>query len=1243
MSKALWVVAAIATLVGVGFALDAARTRIATDTGPAAGSIPHSERIIAAGTARIAEESRRGVPMPDLESAPLAHGVDAPSLEPEKAVPDDPPEGYAFVHHHGEMAKARMDSEPVAKQLDDIGPDWLQSPDAIAGLTHQATAAGRDWSFGWIRLSAGVTIADLARDIDGTGAEILGNSGRMIRARLPADPSSLEAITSLDAVDMIGATPPESKLASFDDGSILRDPDGMTPVYVTLMADDADGRWRKAMEGLGAVVGGYDPALRVYRANVRDDVMQALAAADFVLAIEPIPIVEVAHDTAVPAMGADALRAYDGSPGVYSGTAGSSVPVAVMDTGLNINHLDIASHRDSICGANFAYNSGWYGPDGPLVEDEDLWIDSFGHGTHVTGTMAGNGFVDRRFAGMAPGVRHIRFAKVLDTYGGGFGDSIRAGMDFLAVESGCSEAGRMSAQVKPLIVNMSLSASARVFEGRDVGARKLDSTVWSNRQLYVVSQSNEGISGFSNYGAAKNSLAVGAILDDGTLAWFSSHGPTADGRLAPNVVGAGVRVYSAQGDGSRGAYRPSNGTSMSSPAVAGVAALLMDAVPAHREQPALARARLMASAVRPDPWLADGAGFPADNSAGPGPLQDRFGMGKVSARTAALDRDRPDGWTSGSAAAELEDGEYAYHDIEVPAGASRLDLVMTWDEAPADAVASTVLNDLDLWLDRDGDCATEACGEHSSRSRVDNVEWVIVRNPEPGTYRAKVLAHRVYTEAPRAALAWTVIRGASTPTLTVEADRVRIEGDGEHELTLTLKSDAYVAAGTRLHIDCRTDGASNCNELVTVESATLSREDGVEVNLAEETQSPVPSGYHWSSRPINLGASIPIGEVAVGDERQVTLRVTMNGASGNGGARLLFTASAWNGSAGSVAVGLGPGSLPELTKPANDDFAAASVIADEEGSVALDLLHATPEPGEAAFDSRRGRPAGTLWYTWTAPSDGTFRFKVPALAADYVDRDGVVRYDRVQVFQGDRVAALREVAASLWQADFFAERGQTYRIRIASSSRGAAMDLGWSPGGRPANDDFAQCRHPGWGVGRRGTAAASERRCRPASRSANAAATTWYRWTAPSDGAWLFVVPHPKQCLRSKATACRSCGSFPKGRAPTPILWLAGAGSIALRLPRPVAVPARARTSFPGIPRRHARATTGSRTLSRSGTVPRRNRLSTSTADRPLNRTNPPKPASGRSGGGGMHRRTAFIRGASRMSGRWCRAIRSCA
>ena len=263
-------------------------------------------------------------------------------------------------------------------------------------------------------------------------------------------------------------------------------------------------------------------------------------------------------------------------------------------------------------------------------------------------------------------------------------------------------------------------------------------------------QANSGESGFSNFGAAKNSLAVGAVLDSGELASFSSHGPTADGRLKPQVTGVGVNVNSARGQGSKEGYLQFSGTSMASPAVAGVSALLMDAVPAHRRQPALTRARLMASAIKPDVWLADPAAFPLDNSEGPGALQAQYGLGNVSARTSVLARNEADGWVGGSAISELNEDEYAYTDIVIPGNASRLDLVMTWDDPPTDTIGSAVLNDLDLWLDQDADCEEAACGERSSRSRRDNVEWIIVRNPTPGTYSGQGgFPERLWTEAPK--------------------------------------------------------------------------------------------------------------------------------------------------------------------------------------------------------------------------------------------------------------------------------------------------------------------------------------------------------------------------------------------------------------------------------------------------------------------------------------------------------------
>ena len=1054
---------------------------------------------IRAGIARIEAESRGAVQEPQIQAPPRTVEV-LPAAEGsvEDTLPS-PPDGYSFVSYHGEMPRARIAVEiDTGDELSRPGPDWLGVADSIDALVAQAAAAGRDWSFGWIRLAEDARPNDVVGPLSDLGATALGSSGKLLRAHLPGDPALLQEIAALPEVDGLGAVPPEVKLPEdFAREVSEAPPQEQVPVFITLMADDADGRWRQALEDLGAVVGRFDPDVRAYTANVTYAELEAIAAADYVLAVEPVGIVRPAHDTSVPAMGADALRTYDGSPGIFSGMGGASVPIGVMDTGLNINHLDIASNRESVCGANFAWNSGWFGPDGPLRESEDLWIDENGHGTHVTGTIAGNGHVQPRFAGMAPAVRHIRFAKVLDSSGSGFGDSIPRGMDFLAGATGCADEGRSSAPVKPLIVNMSLSRRSRTFAGRGTYARKLDSIVWGHRQLYVVSQANAGISGFSNYGAAKNSLSVGAALDSGDIAAFSSHGPTADGRLAPQVVATGVRIHSARGGGSRGEYVAYNGTSMASPTVAGVAALLMDAVPEHQEHPALARARLMAGAIRPDVWVDDVDAFPSTNTGGPGPLQAQYGLGKVSARTSVLNRDETGGWIGGGAVSELQQGEYAYRDIEVPAGASRLDLVMTWDEPPADTIASTVLNDLDLWLDRDGDCGEEPCGEQVSASRVDNVEWIILRNPQPGTYRAKVVARRVYTAPPRAALAWTVIRGASTPNLRVETDRTLLVGEGEQELTVTVTADGYVAAGSRLHLDCRDAGEAFGCEQIRIHSMEVSREDGVSVDLSDDVDSPIP-----------LGSSIPLGEIAAGETQEVGFVISSPGESDP--IRLYFTASAWNAKGASVSVEVGSdgtGQSETAQRPAHDDFAAAAVITGEQGSHRLDLLLATPEPGEPLFTPQDGRPAGSVWYRWTAPANGPVRFEVsrPGGGAG-------ARNDRVDIFRGDRISVLERVASDLSGAMFFAEKGQHYRVRVSNFQRATALNLQWSQASRPVNDDFAQATLlEGTGGNVDGTSRGAT--LEPGEWFGSAAGTTWYRWTAPNDGRWRFATVYPSRAL----------------------------------------------------------------------------------------------------------------------------------
>ena len=1083
---------------------------------------PQSPTTIAERQATIErtlpDPARGGTVAPDAggaaDIAAQAPPLRTPRLDADPDRLPTPPEGYSFASAPTAMTQGAYRPPPSkdAPPNDDLA--WLHTDASATPPTSFARAAEqarRDWVFGWVQLAPGANASGASKALKPLHVDVLAESGRLLRAKLPANERNLAAALALDAVSGIGVLPAERKTPAGLAARLRNAPLQQAPVLITLMEDDADGRWRSALQERGAVVGRFDADLRAYAASVDAAILDALVEADFVLAVEPVRRFQAAHDTAVPAMGADAVRFHANAPGRFRGTTGASTPIGVMDTGLNTNHLDIATHRRSICGANFVEVEG-----AQRSEDADLWVDEDGHGTHVTGTIAGNGFAEPRYAGMAPGVAHIRFAKVLSRYGFGFSDGILRGMDFLAVPSACGALSggarggtpRMEGEsqaVKPLIVNVSLAASSRWWQGRTSDQRKLDAVVWAHRQLYVVAQSNENIHGFSDFGAAKNSLSVGAIHDSGELAGFSSWGPTFDGRLAPQVVATGVDVYSARGNGRRGGYVNYDGTSMASPSVAGVAALLMDAVPRYREQPALTRAQLMASAIKPDAWLDAPAAFPSTNSGGPGVLQQQYGLGKASARTSVLQRRRGDGWTNGAAVLTLRNGGYGFRDIVVPEAASRLDIVLAWDEPPADTIGSTVLNDLDLWLDEGGDCAQPACGEHASTSRRDNVEWIIVKNPAPGTYRARVVPHRVYTAAPRAGLAWTVVRGASTPSLRLAADEVRSIGERRYRVAVTLSVDAYVAAGVQIvdeacrHRDGAVAGAPNNSCSPTSRVSLVAAEDGVEYSPSRLASPTTSVGSAW------------LGEVGVGERQRVEYEVDMSGTPS--AARLYFTASAWNASPAMASVPIpahadlaDPGQPPpEAASPANDDFAAAETLRGATGSLESDLLAATFEPGEPLPTTAQGRrPSGSVWYRWRAPTTGAAHFR-----ASPPPNSGMWgSFFQVDALQGRResgFAGLTQLASRERGASFFAEEGQTYWIRVSHgpSNSSAPFVLRWSQD-RPANDDFtaaARLRGAEGEAAGHNFGATLERH----EQFGDLAATVWYRWTAPEDGDWLFA------------------------------------------------------------------------------------------------------------------------------------------
>jgi len=115
----------------------------------------------------------------------------------------------------------------------------------------------------------------------------------------------------------------------------------------------------------------------------------------------------------------------------------------------------------------------------------------------------------------------------------------------------------------------------------------------ANGVVCVTAAGNEGTSGIIAPADAFGVITVGAVDNTGNLAYFSSHGPTADGRIKPEVLAQGVNTHCA-GTSSSSSYTEADGTSLSTPLVGGAAAVLLSANPTWT--PGMVREALMMTA-----------------------------------------------------------------------------------------------------------------------------------------------------------------------------------------------------------------------------------------------------------------------------------------------------------------------------------------------------------------------------------------------------------------------------------------------------------------------------------------------------------------------------------------------------------------------------------------------------------------------------------------------------------------------
>lgn len=1014
--------------------------------------------------------------------------------------------GYELTTFHGEMNKVALPHQQDLSRYRKPLHDWITTEiDELSIPKKLAMDSSRDWFFGWIQISPEAMNHDLNTVITVQDFELIAGYTTLRRAKLPRDSQRLATILNHELIVGIGIQPINGKA----DGEVqesIETPTTTTSidVFITLMDTQNVQEWQRQLAEFGTDIHSWDASIRVITATVSTEKLAIITSLDFVQAIEKVNMIEASLDSATAGAGADSFRTYTGFSGLFDGQLGQDITIAVMDTGLNLNHDDISTHRTSICGESFIYSNG-------ETDLEDLWIDYRGHGSHVTGIFAGNGYSNSSLAGVAPGVQHIRFAKVLDKQtGSGPTTGIVRAIDYFAKTVSCEWEGNEITQTRPSVINLSLAVNSHD-TGNFVSARKVDWAVWSHRQLYVVSQGNLSNIAYSEIASSKNSFSVGNATDMSLPNLGSSWGPTADGRMIPNVTSIGTNIYSAVGDGSRNDYVSRSGTSMSTPLVAGVATLLLHAIPEFRDEPHLARAQLMASAIRPATLLTSYDMLPSTNTDGAGDFTLQHGLGPVSARTTILQNESL-GWTSGSAISEITDDEYAYIEIEVVENTSRLDIVLTWDEPANDNVDQAVISDIDLYLGPNEDCDPIVCGEYSSTSRVDNVEYLIIENPTVGTHRISVIPNNIFQHQPRVAVAWKALLNSNTPTLDIKTndDVVDAKNVKRPTLDLSVELDSYVALGTTIYFSCRAEELANCDYWYDDEAwwqpgSEIRREDGTVQDLAG-----------WSIRDPLL-----LGELAGGEIQDISLVFPPSAGLGNHQLYMLVSSMNADSDVVGVNVNVDDSTLPSIVSHSdNDSFADAMALEGNSGQIDVELAAASREPVEwtldgavalqmytlvglpiwgGLYDSVQGyRTPRSTWYTIQSEEPSRISLSISNTVADI---HSVLMY----VMKPGPMSFLDHTITSATFGDnleFFVEANQTYYLWLVSYNRmfPPIFTLSWQKfDAIPSNDNFADREVIS---GESGEVAGNNvfATTEPGEPGAyTALASTWYDWTAPSD------------------------------------------------------------------------------------------------------------------------------------------------
>ncbi|MBI2401538.1 MAG: S8 family serine peptidase [Gemmatimonadetes bacterium] len=252
---------------------------------------------------------------------------------------------------------------------------------------------------------------------------------------------------------------------------------------------------------------------------------------------------------------------------VSRGYRGAGVRIAMLDTGFETGHPAFASAK-VIAQRDFVFN------DAVVSNQPNDAAGASRHGTATWSLLAAN--VPGTLIGIAPEAQYI-LAKTEDVR-----SETHAEEDnfVAALEWAASLDAKVVSASLGYLVGSDFGYTFSQLNG-DIAVTTIASDLAAQRGITVVnSVGNDGPNPrtLGTPADGDSVIAVGAEDSTGTLAAFSSRGPTADGRIKPDVTAPGVQVWVLDTQAA-GGFSRLNGTSFAAPLIAGAAALLREIHP----------------------------------------------------------------------------------------------------------------------------------------------------------------------------------------------------------------------------------------------------------------------------------------------------------------------------------------------------------------------------------------------------------------------------------------------------------------------------------------------------------------------------------------------------------------------------------------------------------------------------------------------------------------------------------------